>query len=81
MKKISVFYLAISLPLLAIILLYQVIGSVWFSILLIIYAAIYRPIVDGLRLRELNGIEDKDFWKMFIPFWEARFFKKIYLNK
>jgi hypothetical protein len=55
--------------------------SPWLFIsLLLTYAMIYRPILHIFRLSRLKVIEKKDAWKFFIPFYETKYFKDLWLG-
>lgn len=55
-------------------------GAYWFVSFLLIYALIYRPIIHIFRLLDLNRIEEKDAWKFFIPFYDTRYLRSIWLG-
>jgi len=78
MKNLLVYYSAIIIPLLILFLLMNKISSVTFSVVLLVWALIYRPVVDGIRLIELGFIKKTDFWKTFIPFYKIKWFSKLY---
>jgi hypothetical protein len=48
--------------------------------LILAYVLIYRPIVDGYRLIRLGQLPKKEFWKMFIPFYGAKYFGALYFG-
>ncbi len=52
----KVYYSAILIPLLILFLLMNKINSVTFSVVILVWAGIYRPVVDGIRLIELVGL-------------------------
>ena len=81
-KNILVYYGLIFIPLVALFLSAKnhLISPVIFVIFLFIYAFLYHPYVSGLRLLALNKIEKKDFWRMFIPFWDTIHFKTLFLD-
>lgn len=81
-KNILIYYLLIFIPLGVLILSSKnnLISPIVFVILLQIYAFLYHPYVSGLRLLALNKLEKKDFWRMFIPFWDTKFFKNLFLD-
>ena len=56
------------------------ISAFWFMTLLLVYALIYRPIVHVVRLRQLDVIEPKDTWKLFIPFYQTRYISQLWLG-
>ncbi len=78
MKNLLVYYSAILIPLLILFLLMNKINSVTFSVAILVWAGIYRPVVDGIRLIELGCIKKKDFWKTFLPFYKVKWFSKLY---
>ncbi|WP_159468116.1 hypothetical protein [Dyadobacter sp. 3J3] len=81
-KNILVYYGLIFIPLgvLAFCTKNHLISPIVFVIGLQIYAFLYHPYVSGLRLLALNKLERKDFWRMFIPFWDTKFFKTLFLD-
>jgi len=83
MKNLLVYYLSITIPLLVIFLLlkFQYINSMTFAILMVLWALIYRPITDGIRLIEKGIIQKNEIWKLFIPFWRNNWFRELYFKK
>jgi len=83
MKNLLVYYLSITIPLLGIFLLlkFQFINSMTFAILMVLWALIYRPITDGIRLIEKGIIQKNEIWKLFIPFWRNNWFRELYFKK
>lgn len=81
-QNILIYYFLIFIPvlLMAVCIKYSLINSVTFFICLQVYALLYHPYVSGLRLLALNKLEKKDFWRMFIPFWDTKFFKTLFLD-
>ncbi|MCF0058052.1 hypothetical protein [Dyadobacter sp. CY356] len=81
-KNILVYYLLILSPLAALILTTEngLINTTLFLIGLQIYIFLYHPYVSGLRLLALKKLERKDFWRMFIPFWDTIHFKTLFLD-
>ncbi len=80
MKNIFIYYLAFMIG--PGILMYYLLSNennVGFVIAILIYALIYRPIIDGLRLISKQVITKRQFWKLFIPFWHAKWMKELYL--
>ena len=82
MKSKLLYYLAITIPLLTLGLLYKIetLDSTWFFILVLVYALIYRTYTDGKRLVEKGIIKETDIWKMVIPGQRYKFFKELYLH-
>lgn len=82
MKNIWVYYTAIFVPLVLIILLtnYNLLASWPFIIALFLYVFVYRTFVDGKRLVSKNIITNKDIWKLLIPGTRFEYFKALYLK-
>ncbi|MFD0931119.1 hypothetical protein ACFQ0R_00760 [Psychroflexus salinarum] len=82
MKNIYLYYISILAPLLFILWLSSsdTIDSTLFFIVLIVYAFIYRPFVDGKRLAEKNILQNKDIWKMLYPGNHLNYFKELYFT-
>jgi hypothetical protein len=80
MKNTFLYYLVITAPLLIlfILLLSHSISNSIFAILLITWAIIYRPILDGIRLINKGVINKNEIWKLFVPFWRYKWFKELY---
>lgn len=83
LKHIAVFYIAIFLPLLAIILMAKtgLINGMPFVILLFLYAFIYRPLMCGMRLISLGLIKKSDLFRNFIPFWTNKYYNLLFFNR
>jgi hypothetical protein len=82
MKSLVIFYILISAPLAAIVLLARnnaLIRSE-FTLLLLFYAVIYHPLVSGIRLILNQKIERSDFWKTFIPGWNLKYFTFLFFT-
>lgn len=82
MKNIFIYYLSITIPVVAIVALRksELITSTWFVMLLFAYLLIYRVYIDGKRLIDKGIIEKKDVWKMIIPGQQLKYFKELYLH-
>lgn len=82
MKNIYIYYMAILIPLILIVglITYDFISSTLFVILLMSYALLYRPIVDGLRLVNKGLIGKEDIWKMIKPVKHIEYFNELYLK-
>ncbi len=81
MKNLFVYWLLIILPLLiACVIYFQYKGSSWLYVILI-YVFLYRPIIDGWRLYNLDLIQQRDFWKLLLPFYRLKFFSRLYLGR
>ena len=79
MKNIYSYYFCIISPLLLLFLSTRY-SSLAFVIGLLIYAAIYRTITDGLRLVNKGKMNKKDIWKLLLPFSRLKYFKDLYLT-
>lgn len=78
MKDLIIYYFLIILPVPVFIIMYKMEFYWSFIALLLFYALIYRPIIDGLRLKRKGIIEKKEFWKCFIPSWRFKYSKELY---
>jgi len=80
MKNIFSYYLASIIgPFIFMFYLLYNENSVGFGISILIYALIYRPIIDGLRLVSKKIITKRESWKLFIPFRHVKWMKELYL--
>jgi len=79
-RNLLIFYSLVSIPLMALAvgIQYELISSVTFVSLLIGYAFIYHPFVSGLRLSALGILDQKNFWRTFIPFWNTKYFRALF---
>jgi hypothetical protein len=80
MKKLLTFYFLILLPLPVIYTVYKIGTPIFATVLIIMYVLVYRPIINGLRLRELGLVERKEFWMLFVPFYSLKYFHSIYFQ-
>ena len=82
MKNTFLYYLAILLPLIAILLMAYTHYAVYtWVVLLLIYGVIYRPLVDGVRLIQKGVIRKSEIWKLFVPFfYHGKWFKQLYFS-
>ena len=82
MKSLLLFYLAILLPLLALVLLSRMhlVGPLFFTISILLYALVYHPFISGLRLIATGKIRKNQFMLNFIPSWNWRFFEFLFFN-
>ena len=80
MKNILIFYLCVFLPLSSIVyaMKIHVITSEEFSIALLVYCLVYHPLISGIRLIQLNQVRKSEFWKVFIPGWNWKFFSSLF---
>lgn len=82
MKNIIVYYLVITIPLFILLILIksEIINSVWFVIILMVYTLIYRTYTDGKRLADKGIINKSDIWKMIIPGKRIKYFNDLYIR-
>lgn len=82
MKKLFLYHLAATLPLLVILPLYiyKIIGLAPFGIAVCLYAFLYRPIVDFKRLQEKGLVTKEEFRKSF-GFIRFRFLHELLFEK
>jgi hypothetical protein len=80
MKNLFIYYLVIIIPLILIFILLYLHYTMAFGICLIVYAIVFRPITDGLRLLAMGRIQKPDFGKLFIPFWSIKWFRSLYFK-
>lgn len=78
--KLLYYYLQILLPVALMVYLYDCALYETTLISILIYVLIYRPLVDGHRLIRLRQLPKKDLWKMFIPFYGAKYFGALYFG-
>ena len=81
MKNIIAYYAAIILPLFGLIYLpvSDHIQGWWYVGLFLLYALIYRPLIDYWRLKSKGIIVKGYFWKALIPSFYRKYFKSLYL--
>ena len=81
-RLIGIFiYWAVTLiPFIGVFEMGELFGAYWFVSCMLIYALIYRPLVAIFRLLSLRAIEEKDAWKLFIPFYHTKFFKTLWFG-
>jgi hypothetical protein len=77
-----IFWLLCIIPWVCLVLLtkFQMIGPAWFVVGLLLYLLYYAPFVHINRLMQLKVIEEKDAWKLFIPFYHGRYLKSLWLG-
>lgn len=77
-----IFWLSAAAPLAGIFVIHSILDNrVFFFSALLVYAFLYRPLLNMGRLISLNVIERKEAWKLFIPFYHNRYMKEIWLGK
>ena len=77
-----VFWMLCAIPLVSLVLMskLKIIDPVFFALGLLVYSLYYRPFVHINRLMQLRAIEEKDAWKLFVPFYHNRYFKTLWLG-
>lgn len=82
MKNIGIYYLTISIPLLLLVFGTRLhfLPANGFVVGILLYAIVYHPWITALRLYNLQKIGRKDIIKNFIPFWNFRYFKVIFMG-
>lgn len=79
MKNTFVYYLVIIVPLLLLVWAIKVSPNNYWAIGILLYATVYRFLTDWLRLKS-KGVEgDFQAWKLIIPLYRLKYFKKLYL--
>ena len=81
MRNIILFYCAYLLPWIAILSFLFLGLNELFAYTLFFYALIYHPVIIFFRLKSKNIITNKQFYKVFIPFWKHRWIREIYFEK
>jgi hypothetical protein len=81
MKNMVTYYLAILLPILLLNWMAKSVNSIWFAILLFIYALQYRTLIDGVRLVNKKVIKRSEIWKLLIPGQRIEYTKDLYFKK
>lgn len=85
MRKIDIwgligFYTINILPLILLFMYSKKLEAWLFIALFLSYCVVYRPFSSGLRLLHLRLIKGSEFWKVFIPLWDKRHFRSLYLG-
>lgn len=72
MKSVLNYHIVTGIPIILIlaIYIYDVLGFEFFLPAIILYAFVYRPIIDKLRLKALGLYNGETFWRTF---WVTRF--------
>jgi hypothetical protein len=79
MNRITFWALCI-VPFVAIILMSKMIGPFWFTLGLFGYISLYRPFVHINRLLQLGIIEERDAWRLFVPFHSTKYIKHLWFG-
>jgi hypothetical protein len=81
MKNIYIYYVAIIMPIIVIIIGFEL-GYTYFSaVILILYSLPYRLITDGIRLESKGLISRNKMWKLLIPGFRIDYTKELYFKK
>lgn len=80
MKNVFVYYSSILLPILLLIWISKSGSSMWFAILLLVYAIPYRTLIDGWRLVDKKRINWNEIWKLWVPWKYREFIKDLYFS-
>lgn len=75
-----VFWMLCVFPLAALLLMSKSMGPLFFYTGLMMYVFLYRPFIHINRLIQLGAIEEKDAWKLFIPFYSSRYLRPLWLG-
>lgn len=81
MRNLLLYYLAILLPFLYMISTARSGHSVWFIVVLLVYAIPYRMAVDGMRLVTLGLMKWNQVWKLLVPGTRRKYFRALYFKK
>jgi len=83
MKNIWIYYLLIISPLILLGFLGSgTLGDTGFVIFLLVYVLLYRPLIDGLRLKAVCDLGSRELYKLYIPFYgHTKYFKQLYLSR
>ncbi len=85
MKNIFIYYIAIVVPFVAIILWMKYASSPFWPIVALFLYGPYRALTDGYRLYQKGLIDKKDIRKMFIPIpfntMLIEHFRELYLKR
>jgi len=75
MKRYLLFMLTLAIPLIVLVWLNRKheISSAAFTILMLIYALFYHPLISVIHLVSLGFVAKKDIWKSLVPFWNWKY--------
>lgn len=76
--KLLIYYLLIILPIPLLIMMRQLDLDYTFIIGILVYAGIYRPIINANRLIEMGIISKEEKYKLFIPFNSRKYMYYLY---
>jgi len=68
------------IPMPALYLVSETLGSAWFLSGLFLYVLWYRPFVHIYRLRKLRVIEEAEAWRFFMPFYHGKYWRELWLG-
>lgn len=77
--KLFFYYILVLLPL-PLIIWFSKVNRDMFVFMLFFYALLYRPILDALKLLSNKTIKSNMIWKVFIPFWRLKYYRKLYFE-
>ena len=75
MKRYLLFMLTLAIPLIVLVWLTwkHEISSAAFTVLMLIYALFYHPLISVIHLVSLGFVARKDIWKSLVPFWNWKY--------
>jgi len=79
LKRLEFYALCIA-PMFVMLWISRNVGPAWFTISFFMYTFYYRPFVHIYRLGQMGAIEEKEAWKLFIPFYHTRYMKQLWLG-
>lgn len=75
MKRYLLFMVTLAIPLVVLVWLNwkHEISSAAFTVLMLVYALLYHPLISMVRLVALGSLAKKDIWKSLVPFWNWKY--------
>ncbi len=55
-------------------------GVIWFLVYVFVHHLLYRPFINIARLHSLNVIDEKEFWRFFIPYHSSKYFRMLWFG-
>ena len=80
MKNLAVYYCLILLPLVYLVMLAFTAESNNFAWALLVYALIYRPVIDGYKLMHKGIIKRNRLWVIYLPSTYRAYFNELYFS-
>lgn len=82
LKKLFLFYVAIFLPPLALVILASnnIITKTFVAYSTYVYIFIYHPLICAARLIQLGLLKKSEFYKTLNPFWSSTYNKVLFFN-